>query len=116
MDLKKGLSQTSGDGLSKAVKKIDSLAESDYADAQRANKHNLSLNWTTMKSWLHWVIFAVGVILLIAAVSALLILLWVYISSVMQSPELTKELLSSIWNTVLIVGATLFIESKFGRE
>lgn len=109
-ELLQKLKNTPSDNLSKGVASVDRLDEKDYDDAQRASKHHLNQNWNKIISALHWVLFWSGVALTLSAVIIIIILLYVYISDVIKTPSATKELLSILWNTVLIVGATLFIE------
>lgn len=110
------LKNTSSDNLSKGVASVDRLDEKDYDDAQRAGKHHLNQNWNKIKSSLHWVLFWSGAALIIAAIIIIIILLYVYISDVIQTPSTTKELLNNLWNTILIVGATLFIEQVIQKK
>jgi len=114
--LKDRLEKTPPEELQGGVKTVEKLGEADYNDAERASEHTLRKNWNTVKSRSHWVLFVIFVILVIAAAGSLVSLLYVYISKVVKDPMEAKALLINIWDTLLVVGATLFIENKFEKK
>jgi len=101
------------DNLSKGATDVDKLTKEEHEASKRAIDHNFQKHFNRIKIWQYWV-FRFGIPVLFASVFvivfiiAVVALLYVHISNVLESPEKTYKLLSNLLEYVLVAFSALF--------
>ncbi len=104
------LSKKSTEKMAKRVGEIDQLRPEELANRKRATGFFVKHHWDSeIGPFLNWLKFAV---ISISSLAVTALALW-YLWKVKDSHAATGELLSDMFNLVLVAGATLYVEHRF---
>lgn len=109
-ELLEKLSRADKKNLSGAVKKVEGLTEEEQAASKRAQDDKLSKNRQVILQCMQWVFSGAIAVLILVAVALLIWLLFTHVQTIIESPEKVAAALAFLFQTLLIVLATAFID------
>ena len=112
-DLLDSVSEITSDKLAEAVSHVEQLDKEALEGAKRLGTHHVNQHWVKIRICLYWGFSILSAIVLAVVV---VVLLWNHMEGVLKDPKQVAETLSFVWNTFLIILATLFINNKFGSK